>query len=131
MLPLKESAGDLFKKLQEDPRFEHVGIDSRHIKLPTTAVTGRFMNLVMETDDEAALEFLMYSVMMLHKIGDNGILVRIKHAYDIEIRGVVGDMPEHPSLGEMSVAFSHFDNSIEVDLFGDKPSLRVSAFPQR
>jgi len=85
MLPLKESADGLFKKLQGDPKFEHFGADSRHIRIPTSAITDRFNELVLETEDVGALEFLIYSMYMLREIGDNGILVRVKYAFDIEI----------------------------------------------
>lgn len=126
----KETAEHLFGKLQSDDQFEHVGRDSRSIALPTDLVTEKLQMLARDTIHPNAQAFLYYAVHMLQAIGDNGVLVRIKNAYDIELRGVVGELPENPSFDEINMVLFHFDNSIEIDLHGETPLLRIRAYTQ-
>jgi hypothetical protein len=125
---LKESALGIFRTLQSDPVFEHAGRDSRSIVLPTQSFVHDLRDLARDTLDPFASAFLTFTSTMSESYFDEGVLVRIKNKYSLEIRGADSSLPDESNLEELYPVLIHSGNKIIIDLNKDSPFVRVKLF---
>lgn len=127
---LRKQVTGMYEQMKHDELFDHAGSESRHVILQTDQVYKKVLKLSGDMIDINARAILGYIANMFLSIGDQGILVRIKGRDDIEMRGVWYAPDHQPSIPEINEMIFKQDNSVQIDLSRDTPSISISAYAQ-
>jgi hypothetical protein len=128
---LKESAKGIFRTLQSDPVFEHFGKDSRSVNLSTASVAYDLNALANDTIDPYGKQFITFASWMITHFFDQGITVRIKNKYNIELRGADFSIPDESNLEVTATSRFRTENKIQIDVSKDNTSLWVQLYTER